>query len=361
MIHACSIRCSKGILNDRLGSFETESLMHDLDDFMSAVTEDMAHDYNRIRKRATEDSGTAGDDGEETWAELLRDWLPPNYTIVTKGRLVNRRNITSPQVDVLVLDPTYPKALLNKKYYLADLVVAAFECKLTLKAEHIHKAVKTAAKIRKLLPRRIGSPYQKLYSPIIYGVLAHSHVWKQPNSTPIENTNKHLFQADRDCTEHPREMLDIVCIPDLATWRVNKMPPQLDIPPEEDVFGLGERTVTTYQCCSNADGSMSQPVTFTPIGIMFSFLYHRLAWEDSNIRKLAQYFSAVQGQGGGLGKSRSWGSDIYSDKIRADVMTQTVCRTSGFLERVADLAGFVEFPISLDCTKLACSSSIGAK
>jgi hypothetical protein len=273
-------------------SSDTESITHDLDDFMSAVTEEMAREYNRIRKRATEDSGTAGDDGEETWAELLREWLPPTYTIVTKGRLVSRRNIPSPQVDVLVLHPTYPKGLLNKKYYLADLVVAAFECKLTLKAEHIHKAVKNATEIRKLLPKRIGSPYQELYSPMIYGLLAHSHVWKHPNSTPIENTSKHLSEADRDCTEHPREMLDVVCIPDLATWRVSKMP-QLDPQLEADAFGPLGSTVTTYLCCSSAAG------------------------------KLAQYFSHVQGQGGGFsgpGDARVWRSDIYSDEIRADVM-----------------------------------------
>jgi hypothetical protein len=303
-------------------SSETESVTHDLDDFMSAVTEEMASEYDRIRKRATEDSGTAGDEGEETWAELLRKWLPPTYTIVTKGRLLSRRNIPSPQVDVLVLHPTYPKALHNKKHYLADLVVAAFECKLTLKAEHIRKAVKNAAEIRKLLPKRIGSPYRELYSPMFYGVLAHSHVWKRPNSTPVENISKRLSEADRDYTEHPREMLDVACIPDLGTWRAIKWP-QLNPQPEAAVFGPLGSTATTYLCCSSVAGPISQPAAFTPIGMMFSVFFRRLAWEDSTNRKLAQYFSHVQGQGGGFSRlddRRIWKSDIYSDEIRPDVM-----------------------------------------
>ncbi|MBC8264503.1 MAG: hypothetical protein H8E47_10315 [Anaerolineales bacterium] len=303
-------------------SVGVEPTTHDLDDFMSSVTEDMAREYDRIRKRATEDAGTAGDDGEETWAELLREWLPPIYRIVTKGRLLSRRNVPSPQVDVLVLHPTYPEGLLNKKYYLADLVVAAFECKLTLKADHIRKAVRNAAEIRRLLPKRVGSPYKELYSPIIYGLLAHSHVWKRPNSTPSENIHKHLFEADRNFTEHPREMLDVICVPDLATWRVTKTP-QLNPEPMAELFAPLGSTTTVYLCCSSKAGPIAQPVAFTPIGMMFSHLFRRLAWEDPSIRKLAQYFSHVQGQGGGFSefdKAKIWESDIYSDEIRTDVM-----------------------------------------
>ena len=52
---------------------------HDLEDFMKQVTSEMESEYQRIRSRALEDPGTAGDQGEENWAELLRDWLLPTY------------------------------------------------------------------------------------------------------------------------------------------------------------------------------------------------------------------------------------------------------------------------------------------
>ena len=45
---------------------------HDLHDFMQQLSVEMAGEYNRIQRRATEDPGTAGDQGEENWAELLR-------------------------------------------------------------------------------------------------------------------------------------------------------------------------------------------------------------------------------------------------------------------------------------------------
>ena len=107
---------------------------HDLHDFMSQISNEMSAEYDRIQKRASEDPGTAGDQGEENWAELLRDWLPRNYEVVTKGRIISQDGKTSPQIDVLVLNGAYPRKLLGKKLYLAAGVAAAFECKTTLKA-----------------------------------------------------------------------------------------------------------------------------------------------------------------------------------------------------------------------------------
>ncbi len=116
-----------------------ESEYHDLHDFMSSVTKEMADDYNRIQKRVKEAPGTSGAQGEENWAALLRDWLPPIYQVVTKGRILSHTGIPSPQVDILVLKPTYPKKLIEKKIYIAGGVAAAFECKTTLKKQHIDK------------------------------------------------------------------------------------------------------------------------------------------------------------------------------------------------------------------------------
>lgn len=69
---------------------------HDLYDFMQQISKEMASEYSRIQMRATEDPGTAGDQGEENWAELLRGWVPSNFEVVTKGRLISQDGITSP-------------------------------------------------------------------------------------------------------------------------------------------------------------------------------------------------------------------------------------------------------------------------
>jgi hypothetical protein len=86
---------------------------HELHDFMSQLTEDIRSEYERIQKRVFEDPGTAGDEGEENWAELLRKWLPSGYRVVTKGRILGYQGIASPQVDIIVLHPSYPEYLVN--------------------------------------------------------------------------------------------------------------------------------------------------------------------------------------------------------------------------------------------------------
>ena len=191
---------------------------HELEHFIHVATEKMSGEYRRIQARATEDPGTAGDQGEENWAELLRSWLPSNYRVVTKGRILGHTGKASPQVDVIVLHPSYPPLLDSTKMYIAGGVVAVFECKLTLKAEHVRAAFETAAIIRRLLPFREGSPHNELYSPIIFGILSHSHSWNSEKSTPLENIGRYIYDSERAFSSHPRELVDLICVSDLTTW-----------------------------------------------------------------------------------------------------------------------------------------------
>jgi predicted metal-dependent hydrolase len=91
---------------------------HDIHDFVKSSQRWIEEEYTRIQKRATEDPGTAGDQGEENWAELLRGWLPSYFQIVTKGRILTESGYASPQVDVIVLMPSYPQILKGKKVYM---------------------------------------------------------------------------------------------------------------------------------------------------------------------------------------------------------------------------------------------------
>jgi hypothetical protein len=165
---------------------------HDIHDFVIASQRTIEEEYQRIQKRAVEDPGTAGDQGEENWASLLRAWLPSYFHVVTKGRILTETGYASPQVDVLVLLPSYPKILLDKKLYLAGGVAAAFECKTTLKAEHVQTAVETAAKLKRNLPKRIGSPYKELNSTIIYGLLAHHILGKAKTLNQLKILRMHF-------------------------------------------------------------------------------------------------------------------------------------------------------------------------
>jgi len=295
---------------------------HDIHDFLLSAQRDIEDEYKRILERASEDPGTAGDQGEENWATLLKNWLPSYFHVVTKGRILTESGYASPQIDVLILYPSYPNVLLDKKLYLAGGVAAAFECKITLNASHVKEAVKTAAEIKKHLPKQIGTPYQELNSSIIYGLLAHSHLWKGENSQPIKNIETALWKADEEIVTHPIQCIDFITVSDLATWQVIKttfLSPKLPSYKGEieKIYGKDGSATSSYVCA--AIGAERQEDYFSPIGVLLSGLFSKFAWTFKDMRGLDTYFRKVNMMGSGQGKMRPWSIDIYSESIRSRV------------------------------------------
>lgn len=295
---------------------------HDIHDFLISAQRDIQEEYERILKRTTEDPGTAGDQGEENWATLLRNWLPSYFHIVTKGRILCENNYASPQLDVLVLHPSYPKVLLDKKLYLAGGVAAAFECKTTLKSSHVKETVKTAVNIRNNLPKREGTPYKELNSNIIYGLLAHSHSWKGVGSRPLDNIENVLWEADEEHVDHPIQQIDFICVSDLATWQAMKTVFLSPTWPHyndslKEIYGENGSGISSYVCA--AIGGERQKTFFTPIGVLLSGLFSKLAWTFNDMRHLDIYFRKVNMMGSGQGKIRLWPITIYSEGIRSRV------------------------------------------
>ena len=293
---------------------------HDLHDFMRQISNEMAEEYNRIQKRANEDPGTAGDQGEENWAELLRGWLPSTYKVVTKGRIISQDGHTSPQVDVLVLKDFYPEKLLNKKLYLAAGVAAAFECKTTLKAEHIEKAMKTCVKIKNLYPVREGTPYKELHTPIAYGLLAHSHSWQGDNSKPENNIERKLRESDVSYVLHPRQTLDLLCVADFGTWVSGKFTIMKSENQKQNRIGWSPQSIYARHTPSH----QTQYEQFTPIGTLISFLTRRFAWEDPTFRNLVDYYYVTGIGGNSRGKFRQWPISVYSEGVQQRLMSGRV-------------------------------------
>ncbi|MDQ6948150.1 MAG: hypothetical protein M3256_18240 [Actinomycetota bacterium] len=288
-----------------------DTARHALRQFVQQAGEEMAAEYRRIADQAQQDPGTAGDEGEENWAQLLREWLPTSYFVTTKGRILSEQGQLSRQVDVVVLSPAYPRALLSKKTYLAGGVVAAFECKLTLRPEHVAAAVAKAADIRRILFVRGGTPYRELFSPLICGLLAHSHRWKRSEATPIANIDRGLQDADAKSVQHPREMLDLVCVADLATWWATKISPGRPPVPIE-IPGFAGSLVSSGYAGPNSDIVEGN----TPIGVFLTQLTRRMAWEDPSLRPIAEYWKWT-GMGGGFSASgRQWRIEkVYSPRV----------------------------------------------
>ena len=193
---------------------------HDFFKFMDDVKRSLAADYHRIRDRSHEDPGTAGDQAEEDWAQVLRNWLPALYPVVTKGRILFEDGSASPQVDVLVLKPSYPLALRSEKYFFCGGVVAAFECKLTLRKADIDEAFCSASTIKKKARNGDPTPSNELNARPLYGLLAHSQSLRK--GRPSWKLHQAIEEFQTKYTKHPRELLDIICVADSATLPLGK-------------------------------------------------------------------------------------------------------------------------------------------
>lgn len=292
---------------------------NDLIDYMRQATQEIQSEYERIHRRAASDPGTAGDEGEENWAEIIKQWLPDSLKVVTKGQLLTVDGKTSPQVDIIVLEPNYPKALINKKKYLIDGIVAVFECKVTIDKNSIHKTIKNCAIIKKLIGQRNrnGSPYKELTSPIVFGLLAHSSIWKSATKDVINTISSHLLEADKLYVKHPSEMMDLLCIPSLGNWRsliecwVDHKNEIIDY--DGEYLALPRIVTSDYMCHYKNDGQSND---FTPIGHFIASLWIRISKERHDLRRLSEYFNCVlESNCSESITTRDWSTKVYSNKL----------------------------------------------
>jgi hypothetical protein len=296
--------------------------LHDLHQFMAQVAAEMASEYGRIYARAAEDPGTAGDEGEENWASLFRDWLPANYHVATKGRIIGPDGTMSPQIDVLILKPTYPPKLLEKRVWLAGGVAAAFECKTTLTATHVRAGLDRCARFKLLYSPRQGTPRRELRSALIYGLLAHSHSWKAANSDPIGAIER-AFESSEASIQHPRLDLDFLCVADLATWSLlHTTSYDASWRPTEKAqleaeFGAPRGPMTARMRAAATGG---QATGFQPVGALLNELTEELAWNDPAIRDIADYYRMANLGGSSQGSGRPWPVSIYSDAVRQQIV-----------------------------------------
>jgi hypothetical protein len=321
---------------------------HDLWQFWKEANARIVAQYEKLRQRAAKQPNTVGDQGEHDWKHLLEQWIPRSYKMVTKGRLLFEDGQTSPELDLIVLKPAYPEGMLGHKYYLADGVAAAFECKRTLEPSHIDEAIADAKSIQSKLPCRTGDPRKEMYGPIVFGLLAHTHCWKNERSTPIDNIDKRMKKTIQPNIYHPRELLDIVCIGDLASWLVWKTPSffrrihvgyhrSVPLPGPVSRFKSAIAKVTKVDTVDAALSQIRRDLrpddALTVLGILLGGhhfnsepipsvgfavcgIIEMLAWEDESIRGIArllrQYRSTFAYSNPELG---NWDYSLFSDEV----------------------------------------------
>lgn len=148
--------------------------------------------YEEIRAEVGDDIQRAGHRGEGTWVQVIEAWLPQTYEVVTRKYIVPEEGSDEFEMDIIILNPGYPKELRGDARIMAGGVAAAFSIRLTLDADGIDDAFKRAVKLRRGLKKRYGSPRSEMLGVFPVGMLAHSHAWKRPNSTPLENISRRL-------------------------------------------------------------------------------------------------------------------------------------------------------------------------
>lgn len=319
---------------------------HDLVSFFNFYSFKIQKDYEILSRRVREDPGTAGDQGEENWREFLECWLPDNYSIVTKGRVLNLNGEATQQWDIIILKPGYPKALLGYKHYISSGVFAVFECKITLRKEHIEQHIKRTHEFKNILKaediRRIKSSldtslqrahgFSITHSSIHTGLLAHTTRWKKKGRKTEEIIDEEIANKDMEIVTHPRYMTDFICVPNIAAWVARRMlfSPSIKLLPNfegihvvnKDNPDLSTCEVTSwhraprsgYHVLSNRtyrEGSIVQ-MSINPLSYLISALMEKLGHADQRLKEIADYISHVT-HSGSRSVKRYWPEDIYSE------------------------------------------------
>jgi hypothetical protein len=298
-------------------------------DWFRSVEREIKEDYDRLHREALKDPQRAGHGGEGTWARVLEDWLPPTYEVVTRKYILPETNAEPFETDIVVLNPSYPKPLRKRPEILIGGVAAAFSVKLTLTAEGIRDGIERAVALRRGLRQIHGTARDEMVGPFPVGLLAHSHTWKTPKSTPAENVTNQFRSLDDALVKHPRESLDFLCVADLGLWWTMRVP---YVPPIRN--GLSE----TFEAIKQGEGtaltgiSQTDPgESFTAIAALITHLLARLSYTDPTLRPLADNLRRTGALGTSQGLTRAWDvSSVFSEVVRKQLPDQAFRTGSEF-------------------------------
>jgi hypothetical protein len=283
-------------------------------EWLNEFTQSIAADYERLHDEARRDPQRSGHGGEETWARLLREWLPPAYSVGTRKYIVPEEGEESFETDLVVFNPGYPERLRHRRDVLAGGVAAAFSVKLTLDAAGIRDGVERASALRRSTKVRFGSPRSELLGPFAVGLLAHSHEWTRPASTPEQNIADAVWELDHSEVTHPRESLDLLCVADLNTWtrmRAPFMPPTVAshnpvATPEQKAKGF----------CMTASMMSDRQNSPAPVAVFIAYLIERLSYSDPTLKAFADGLRLTDTWGAGAGPQRIWDlDDVFSEQV----------------------------------------------
>ena len=149
------------------------------------VEETFLQKLKQNKKSITHDP-TMGDATEDSWIELLEQYLPKRYR-VAKAFAIDHLGNTTEQLDCLIYDSHFTPVLFGKdkhQYVPAEAVYATFEIKQEVSAQHLAAAAQKLASLRRLNRTSAPIPWTKGKNPpkkpfqIIGGLLSLNASWR---------------------------------------------------------------------------------------------------------------------------------------------------------------------------------------
>lgn len=286
---------------------------------LSKLSRDLSEGYQRIQDEIRGNPSNiqlSGYLAENVWKRLIAQWLPPSYELKARRHIVYEQAVDgavrSPEVDLVLLHPSYPERLQDEQEVLVSGVVVALSVKLTLTPEGLREAIEMAIRLRRGMKVRVGEPIGDLVSPLVTGVLAQSY--RGFGSDPEGAVDQILLDAARrldgsDCSvddadyvsrglaSHPRNELDFVCIADLNCWRRRPMVMWQDVDaPRRQGAGVFTAPWLSGKKLSERNGRLAEPVA-----IFISELWQKLAYRDHALKPIADGFRMTDTPGSGAG------------------------------------------------------------
>ncbi len=192
---------------------------------------------------------------------------------------------------------------------MAGGVAAAFSVRLTADADGLRDALDRAVRLHRGAAPRQTSAGGEMLGLYPVGFLAHSHAWTAPGSTPLENVTARLEALADELVRHSREFLDLVCIADVSSWDVGRLP---------SVAFPRETTPTSLGVISGREPGQADSVT--PVGAFLTALLRFLSYDDPLVQPLYDGLLTTNTSGTGSGRMRRWPlEEVFSEHIRAQV------------------------------------------
>lgn len=292
-------------------------------------------DYARLFAIASEgDPQRAGHGGEYTWVKLLKKWLPSSYKVGTRKYIIPEDGTSPHEWDIVVFRPNCPPQMRKSEAVLAGGVAAAFSVKTTLTGKLIKEELPKAIELKRSMLRRSGSLRDEILPLFPCGILAHSHSWTKSNTkanhpTPSDRVTTTLVELEDGLVRHPRELIDFICVADVAAWMTTRVThvPEVAMPADwpfrpylsKDYPWVAVTTLLSTAKMPYPDEAVlgfnfgPNVALESPVGAFITALLVRLSYSDPALSPIAESLQVNGTLGLMHGKPRGWSMpEVYT-------------------------------------------------